>query len=968
VLFVGIAPGWEEDRDGECFVGKAGKKLMEMVEEANLDLDDIRFSNLVRCVPWKSAANPGKVRDPKQTEIDACHKYLLKEIARTQPDIIVPLGKVPTYYFLPHLGPNLKITKYNGVSFSWTHPKTEDEYTIVPTLHPAAVCRNDNWRPKVLEALTKVKNLVLGKTSEDIFSDCDYQYLNTEKKIKKYVDMVIQKHLDDPANKWSAISIDYETGFADHIPDDYPIDTKTISLTPYNPYNVVVSVQLSHAPKKGALIPLWHKDSPFKDIASIMMIAGHLQRLVDVVPVMGQNYKFDCQVGYVKLGVVTKKFLFDSMLAHFLMYQKMKPLGLEELAGMYVEMPMFKREMHKALESLPEDKRHMGNVDLDKLIRYGCGDADAVWRLYEKFRPEMEEMGFWEVYEEILQDATLSLANVEINGMRVDPERLEILGEDLREELDELLDNIRAQDIIEDFDVVARRRYDEKKEETRRQENKKREKEGVPPIKSVKVRPEILEKREAKLAEKLKFNPGSPTQLKMLFYEPDLMAQVVRHETKTKQPSTDKKARRDLISDINNEISLLESRAHRKNVKKRIKELRSYVSLVRMISDWTGKDKLYSSYIKNANVVIPDKGDIKHKWPISLPKRVCPWCFHANFKIHGTDTGRLSCSKPNLQQVPKKAGALIKWMFVSRWMKKGGVLLQGDYSQAELRVMAQLAGEKSMMDAFNRGEDIHLFVASMVFGLPIDKITKKLRGIAKAASFGILYGQGPRSLSEQFETSEEEAKVIIRKFYERFPAIKDWQQEKKDQCKQYDFVDTPMGRIRRIYGATSRDNTVAGEAFRKAINTPIQSAASDWTLCSLNEIVKRIQARGLNSLVVATVHDSIMVDVYPGELLQVMEIMYNEMVIRLPKRFPWISDVIPKTDFEFGVDWRSMVDISKHERGYKLSGDIVNIKKNIKHLKNSGVNFEQLDMFFDAVGFGDKEEDEKSWVLAAMEW
>lgn len=318
-----------------------------------------------------------------------------------------------------------------------------------------------------------------------------------------------------------------------------------------------------------------------------------------------------------------------------------------------------------------------------------------------------------------------------------------------------------------------------------------------------------------------------------------------------------------------------------------------------------------------------------------------------------------SCEWPNLQQMPRNS--VIKSMFISRWRKLGGVLLQADYSQAELRVLATLCDETNMIEAFNRGDDIHLYVASLVFGMPPEEISKELRSIAKAASFGIMYGQGPKALAYAFGTTQEEAQGIIDTLFGMFPNLRGWMDEKIQEAKDHGLVTTPMGRIRWIQDANSRERGKAGAAARKAVNSPIQSAASDWTLCSLNEVVRQMAMKGFKSLPVATIHDSIMVDVYPGELLNVIDLMRYEMVERLPERFPWIG-VTPAADFEFGVNWQKMTDIFKDEDGcYKIKGSYGNIKENLWQLTMGDGYIEQLDSSFDL------DNPSNSWVLVDMD-
>lgn len=647
LMFVGIAPGWQEDRDGECFVGKSGKKVEEMLKNVNIPLGDVRFENLVRCVPWKNPHDKGKVRDPSAEEIEACHHYLLSAISKYEPDIIVPLGKPPTFFFLPALGKDLKITKQRGIAFNWTHPDTEKEYTVIPTLHPAAVLRNQNWQDKVEEDIKYAYEVSQGGF-RNVFEDCDYLYLDTEEKITDYVDMVIAQYEEDPDNWMNVVSVDVETMFMDPLPEDYPIEAGKVLLRPYGPYSAVASIQLSHAPKKGALIPVWHRDSPLKDYTSLCMISAQLQRLVDVVPVIGQNFKFDYQVLYVLMSVEVKHFAFDSMLAHYLMYQKTQSLALEDLAGKYCEMPKFKQEMDKSLHSLPEKRRHHGNVPLDKLIDYGCGDVDAVFRYYVHWYPIMEEQGFLDVYEDVLQDATASLARMEINGMYIDKDCLERLKKEYPEELSALRNEICKNSHVQNLEATRLEEHYGKKKAERAAENAKRAKEGRPPVREVNWSQEVLDKREKKLLEKLAFNPNSSDQLRRLFYDPDFMGFDTegKGKTKTKQPSADKEARKKILEDAHGELSALierEDDLSEEDVDEVI-DLKECISTIEKISTWVGQNKLYSAYVKGAEELIYDKGDIEFSWPLEFPSECCCWCFHANFKIHGTDTGRLCVS------------------------------------------------------------------------------------------------------------------------------------------------------------------------------------------------------------------------------------------------------------------------------------------------------------------------------------
>jgi uracil-DNA glycosylase family 4 len=928
ILLVGIGPGYNEDKKGECFIGPAGQMLDSMLKEANVPVEKVRFANLVRCVPWQNKAT-AKVRDPTFEEIQICAPYLLAEIAKYKPKVIVPLGAVVANYFNPQ-AEGQRISALRGKPTNWKHPTTNDEYAILPTFHPAAVCRAEHmYRRHVVNDFLFVNQLIGAK---DVFEGTHYELLDTEEKIRAAVDRMLRLNAIDED---FVVSVDTETGFADNIPEKYPRTRKQIQLNPFDPFHTLVSVQLSFAPKQGYIILLHHKDSTFTDTLQHSMIRFHLQRLFDVVKVAGQNFKFDYKEFLVKLGVEVKHFYFDAMLAHFLRYGKDDPRSLESIGARFIDMAGYKSEMGKALATLPEERRHMGYVDLDKLIRYGCGDSDAVMRYMKLIKPELEEMGFWGVYTDILQQATVSAAIVETNGMFLDRTRHEKLKEEFPKELAKLTETMRSSAWIKAFELEWET---EKKQQALTEAIIKQHQTGKP--------------KKPKTVKPIIFKPSSSRHLTRLFFQTMKLPTKGLKRTKSGKGYKTDKTTRDIL------LNFCKEQKNEEGAK-----------LIAAIQLWKIKDKLNSAYVKNAHKLIYDDGTYPHSMGEFKPETIVPWCFHSNIKLEGTHTGRLSVELPNFQQVPRKS--LIKWMFVSRYHDVGGFMMQGDYSQAELRVLAMLAGETSMLEAFGKGDDIHMYVASMVFGkhgkpLERSQITKAMRSIAKSASFGIVYGMGAPALALKFGTSVEEAQQIINTLYSVFPKLRPWMDAKIQECRDYGLVTSPMGRVRFIpdiwfVGDDSKhQELVRAGAERRAVNTPIQSAASDWNLCALNAIVPR--TRGMKSLPVATIHDAIMFDVHPMEFFTVLHVMKEEMMPNLQKRFDWIT-LTPKADFEFGENWQAMTDFEEEAPGiFKIKGPPKDLKLNLEHIhEKGGLDLEWIDQIF----VEKKEED--SWCRVKLQ-
>jgi hypothetical protein len=287
--------------------------------------------------------------------------------------------------------------------------------------------------------------------------------------------------------------------------------------------------------------------------------------------------------------------------------------------------------------------------------------------------------------------------------------------------------------------------------------------------------------------------------------------------------------------------------------------------------------------------------------------------YYPNFGIRTTKTGRHNAWVHTLPRdsEPKKA-------FVSRFGRspdypceggQQGLIMQGDQSQMELRVLAALADERRMKDMFAAGGDIHRSMAAVVQGKPVDKITKSERQFQKHLNFGIVYGIGDATIADQVGVTEAEAKRYRQALMGQFPGIDRFIQIQQSYVAKHGCVYSPEGFRRLLPDARSDNRRLVSGAYRRAVNTPIQSAASDVTILGLCRVLRRMRAAAYRSFAFNYVHDSGIMDVYPNELLGIMGLMYEEMQLRPAQLHPWLTCPL-QVDFELGPSWGELCDVT----------------------------------------------------------
>ena len=249
---------------------------------------------------------------------------------------------------------------------------------------------------------------------------------------------------------------------------------------------------------------------------------------------------------------------------------------------------------------------------------------------------------------------------------------------------------------------------------------------------------------------------------------------------------------------------------------------------------------------------------------------------HTNFQMTVTATGRLSSTEPNLQNIPvrKKLGAQIRNMFVAA---PGMMLVDADYSQIELRLLAHISGDETMKEAFLSGEDFHTVTASNVFGVPVSEVTPILRSRAKAVNFGIVYGISAFSLAQDIGVYPNEAKAYIDAYLEKYHGVRDYMKQIVETAKAQGYVATIYGRRRYLPELKSANFNMRSFGERVALNMPVQGTAADIIKLAMVNVHRRLKAERLKARLILQVHDELIVECPGEEAEQVRQILTEEM-------------------------------------------------------------------------------------------
>ena len=281
-----------------------------------------------------------------------------------------------------------------------------------------------------------------------------------------------------------------------------------------------------------------------------------------------------------------------------------------------------------------------------------------------------------------------------------------------------------------------------------------------------------------------------------------------------------------------------------------------------------------------------------------IPMRDAGGRIHTKLDQVGTATGRISSSEPNLQNIPVRTelGRAIRGAFIAR---PGWLLVDADYSQIELRVLAHISGDPTMIHAFQMGQDIHARTASEVYGVPLEQVTKQMRSACKAVNFGIVYGISEFTLAKNIGTSRYEAKDFIDRYFRRYPGVKAYMDGAVKQGHAQGYVTTLMGRRRYLPELQSANFNLRAFGERCAMNSPIQGTAADIIKLAMIAVDRALREEGFQAKLIMQVHDELIVEAPEAEAERVRELLRRCMEGVFPLSVPL------KTDISIGGDWRA---------------------------------------------------------------
>ncbi|WP_339623314.1 DNA polymerase I [uncultured Winogradskyella sp.] len=303
--------------------------------------------------------------------------------------------------------------------------------------------------------------------------------------------------------------------------------------------------------------------------------------------------------------------------------------------------------------------------------------------------------------------------------------------------------------------------------------------------------------------------------------------------------------------------------------------------IIRQVLEYRGLAKLKSTYVDALPLQVEESTG-----------RV-----HTDYMQTVAATGRLSSNNPNLQNIPIRTerGRQVRKAFVPR--NDEYTLLAADYSQIELRIIAALSEEETMIEAFKNGEDIHASTASKVFNVPLEDVTRAQRSNAKTVNFGIVYGVSAFGLSNQTDLSRGEAKDLIDTYYETYPKLKAYMSAQVDFARDNGYVQTVLGRRRYLKDIDSRNAMVRSGAERNAVNAPIQGSAADIIKIAMINIYNKLQAGNYKSKMLLQVHDELVFDIYKPELEEMKTLIKTEM------ENAYTLEVPLDVEMDIGLNW-----------------------------------------------------------------
>ena len=305
-----------------------------------------------------------------------------------------------------------------------------------------------------------------------------------------------------------------------------------------------------------------------------------------------------------------------------------------------------------------------------------------------------------------------------------------------------------------------------------------------------------------------------------------------------------------------------------------LEKIRPLHPIVDVVLQYRNLTKLNSTYVEGMKPLICEDGKIR-----------------GHFQQMVTATGRISCTEPNLQNIPirQELGRNLRKAFVAE--DEEHIFVGADYSQIELRILAHLSQDEVLIDAFNHGEDIHKLTASRVLGVPFDQITAEQRSRAKAVNFGVIYGMSSFGLSEELNITRKEADDYIKEYFRKHEKVKEYMNGQIENCRKIGYSETILGRKRRIPEINASAYTVRQLGERLAMNSPIQGSAADVIKIAMIHVYRELKSRFPDSHLILQVHDELIIDAKKEDMEAVKELLVRNMEQAMELRVKLVAEL-----------------------------------------------------------------------------
>lgn len=838
-----------EDEQGAKFGGKRSQTVIQSIEKYLPPGEEYFVTYLIKCPTFENTVSRRGFKEPEREHVDFCMKHLAKELFMYPDAKIMGFGKF-VFDVLTKAPKDAKFMKEVGSKKKVNIAGRE--FDFIPNIDPGMIYRQPQFQETLDNYIKKFMTLQHDEDNAQATED-KYKIFDYEESMQA-MDEVIDLYKSGEI-QWSLFDIE-----------------NSVSLNPWEGGEILM-YSFSH-PKidYGFIVPLyvtnevhWPEDQlpytiPRVDFTITDTERAKLNRKVgqflEEVPIVGHQLKYDLKwCGWKKVCNIEKvKIYADTHNSAFQLLNKGPGilLNLKDLSRKYFNVTdAWEDEIWDYLNRFRLTKdRHFGKLPTGFLGRYS--GLDSFWNV----RLQIQFEGMLTDNEKklcrMVDNAIIPFADSEIKGMHIDTKMHDFLRSSYNNYIDQKLD------LIYNLPTV---------------------KKMAAPLLSA----AMAKNQKKKVPEDLKtvtreaFNLNGPKITPLVFSKEGYDLPVNKQYTTDKgAPQFNKDAREWLLESCLSVDKLAEVQKKHPKLYDFVKESKDFVTTY---SEYKRVAKLLNDYVE------------------TMPESIYQGIYRSVFNLNGTTTGRLSSP---FHSIPNRCD--IKRLFDSRWKDEGGFIMAADYSQLELRVVAALSNETKLIEAFKKGIDIHTFTASEIYGIPVEKVTEEQRGVGKTSNFAMLYGKTAHNLAADLGISLAEAERILKMFYASMNNLTAWMKERQKETAATGYVVTKFGRKIPVHSAFSTAKHLIAETDRLAVNYPVQSGASDLVFDSVNSIWYRKQKEKAKSIFLATVHDSLEHDIYPGEVFKMAQIIKEEGIDQAPIKHPWMTCPL-ELSMEFGLSW-----------------------------------------------------------------